>query len=87
MKLNRIHTFTKSQMINQARRIVKWINENKKEIGAFGMFFVNGIMMHEPSRELLEREAAIRKSEQEEIDQKDSIQVKRTVPFYNWLES
>lgn len=71
MKLNKIHSFSKTEMENQARRIIKWVSENKQEIREFGMFFVNGILKHEPSRILLDQEATLQKIEQERKEQRE----------------
>ncbi|MBS4192872.1 hypothetical protein KHA94_22340 [Bacillus sp. FJAT-49705] len=88
MELNKISVFSKSQMINQARRIIKWVSENKQEIREFGMFFVNGIMKHEPSSKILIPQAELKKiAEDARKEKQEKNQYTGKVPFYNWLES
>ncbi len=74
MKINKIDSFTKKQMLNQARRILIWINENKKEIREFGYFFVNGILKHEPSRKVIDHENEMRRLERERKEKREKEQ-------------
>ncbi|MEK5105007.1 hypothetical protein MKX83_24000 [Cytobacillus sp. FSL M8-0252] len=61
MKKYKIESFTKSQLKNQARRIHNWIKKNQTEITEFGYFFVNGILKHEPSRDIIDKEIELNK--------------------------
>lgn len=61
MKINKITSFTVSEMKKQKQRIEVYINQNKKEIGEFGLFFVTGILKFAPSRQIIEREHSLKK--------------------------
>lgn len=84
MKINKINRFTDRELLEQNRRINKWVSENKQEIREFGYFFVNGILKHQPSRQIINHENELKKQEEERISKQ--TRKKPKVPFYNWLE-
>lgn len=85
MKENGIYCFSKDQMISQHRRIHAWIAENNKEIREYGYFFVNGILKHEPSREIIKSNYQLKKMiEAQKVFEEQN---KQEPIFYNWLEN
>jgi hypothetical protein len=70
MRKNNINSFTPEEMKMQKRRCEIYISKNKKEIGEFGYFFVNGILKYAPSREVIIRENNIEKEAKARTEQK-----------------
>jgi hypothetical protein len=79
MKLNGLNTLTKKQMLNQARRISLWVSENKKEIREFGYFFINGILKHEPSMSIIDRENELKKLQEK---RKEAREIENFIQMY-----
>ena len=87
MKINDLTTFTKEQMIEQNKRIIKWVTKTKEPITDFGYFFVNGILKFEPTMKIIRQNKMNTSKQSLSSIENLNPQNRDAVPFYNWLEN